>query len=158
MKINVQTFVDQVLAEKFQVKKETITAAKIKQAKAIETGLTYISEHASKNELAQFEWTVKMPVGEPVSVRLETSVINLPLMNSKTITKILDVDEDREVNAYLVCEAADLNRSGLRIDQCVSVTSLLDDQASAVQMAEKWITTQLTTIQTTREAAEKAEK
>lgn len=99
-----------------------------------------------------------MPVGDDTSVRLETSIINLPLMNSKTITKILDVDQDSEVNVYLVCEDPDLNRSGLRIDLCASVTALADDQESVVKMAQEWITTQLTTIQTNREAAKEEKK
>lgn len=153
MKIKVQTFVDQVLADQFQIKKETTTVAKVEQDKAIQAGLEYIRDNASKNDLSQFEWTVKLAAGEPVSVRLETSIINLPLMNSKTITKLLDVDEDREVNVYLVCEDADLNRSGLRIDLCASVGALMDDPNSATQMAKEWITTQLTTIQTNRETA-----
>ncbi|WP_137597568.1 hypothetical protein [Paucilactobacillus kaifaensis] len=158
MKINVQTFVDQILADKFQTKKETVTVKQVEETKAIEAGLKYLSDNANKNELSQFEWIVKVPAGENVSVRLETSVINLPLMNSKTITKILDVNEEREVNVYLVCEAADLNRSGLRIDQCASLTSLADDPDSAGKMAKEWITTQLTTIESNRAAAKEEKK
>lgn len=153
MKINVQTFVDQVLDENYQSKSEKTTVAKLEQEKAISAGLTYISQIAAKNELAQFEWKVKIPGGDETSVRLETSIINLPLMNAKTITKILDVDQDSEVNVYLVCEDSDLNRSGLRIDLCASVTALADDQESVVKMAKEWITTQLTTIKENREAA-----
>ena len=158
MKINVQTFVDQILDEKHQSKNEKTTVAKLEQEKTISDGLTYISQTTAKNELDQFEWKVKMPVGDDTSVRLETSIINLPLMNSKTITKILDVDQDSEVNVYLVCEDPDLNRSGLRIDLCASVTALADDQESVVKMAQEWITTQLTTIQTNREAAKEEKK
>lgn len=157
MKINVQTFVDQILGDQFKTKTEQTTVAKIEKETTIKTGLDYISQITSGNELAQFEWSVKMPDGDDASVRLETSVINLPLQDTKTITKILELDQEREVNVYLVCETPDLNRSGLRIDLCASVTALIDDQASVTKLAQEWIKTQLVTIQTNRDE-KKAEK
>lgn len=48
MKINVQTFVDQILDEKYQSKNEKTTVAKLEQEKTISDGLTYISQTTAK--------------------------------------------------------------------------------------------------------------
>lgn len=155
MKLNVQQFIDQVMDGQFDQQSQSVVEG---QLSAI-TGVEALGQSIQKNHLTQFEWQVSVSGSdEPVSVRLETSVINLPLANAKTITKIMDVTADAEVNVYMVCETPDLNRSGLRIDKLASATALVDDPQSVAQAAQQWIDDKITTVQANIAAAQEPEK
>lgn len=143
MEINVQEFIDQVMDGQFTQQSETVDDGQV----TVATGIAAMAQAISQQQLAQFEWQVTVPEAEqPVSVRLETIVINLPLVNAKTISKIMDVNATAEVNVYLVCETPDINRSGLRIDKLASATALVDDADSVTGAAQQWIDEKLATV------------
>lgn len=155
MKLNVQQFIDQVMDGQFDQQSQSVAEGQLSAM----TGVEALGQSIQKNHLAQFEWQIPVSGSdEPVSVRLETSVINLPLANAKTITKIMDVTADAEVNVYMVCETPDLNRSGLRIDKLASATALVDDPQSVAQAAQQWIDDKITTVQANIAAAQEPEK
>lgn len=152
MEFNVQTFIDQVVNEEYDRQSVAVDEQQLNQ-EAIKQGIKYVAEHTGQQHLAQSEWKVSLADdSDPVSVRLETAVINLPLENAKTISKILNVDDTVEVNVYLVCESPDRNRSGLRIDRLASVVAVQDDADSVVEAAQSWIDEQLAAVRQNRSA------
>ena len=146
MQIKIQQFMEDALDEKITAKVVETDLASIQQVETVTMGLTFVADATKKSEIAQYNWVVDMPEGEKVSVRIETSVINLPLEDSKTISKILNVEDEAEMNVYLITETPDMNKSGLRIDKLASVTAVQDDTDGVSHSASNWINDQLAAI------------
>lgn len=64
---------------------------------------------------------------EPIHLRLESNLINLPLRYVNQISKIVINNPASEVNVYMIVEHPLVSQSGLRIDQAATVTGFLDD-------------------------------
>ena len=137
---------DDVLDEKITAKVVKTDLATMQQVDTVKMGLNFIAKTTSNNEIAQYNWVVDMPEGEKVSIRIETSVINLPLEDTKTISKILNVEDESEMNVYLIAETPDMNKSGLRIDKVASVMAVQDDIEGVSHSASNWVNDQLALI------------
>lgn len=146
MQIKIQQFMDDVLDEKITAKVVKTDLATMQQVDTVKMGLNFIAKTTSNNEIAQYNWVVDMPEGEKVSIRIETSVINLPLEDTKTISKILNVEDAAEMNVYLIAETPDMNKSGLRIDKVASVMAVQDDIEGVSHSASNWVNDQLASI------------
>jgi len=146
MQIKIQQFMDDVLDEKITAKVVKTDLATMQQVDTVKMGLNFIAKTTSNNEIAQYNWVVDMPEGEKVSIRIETSVINLPLEDTKTISKILNVEDESEMNVYLIAETPDMNKSGLRIDKVASVMAVQDDIEGVSHSASNWVNDQLAAI------------
>lgn len=146
MQIKIQQFMDDVLDEKITAKVVKTDFATMQQVDTVKMGLNFIAKTTSNNEIAQYNWVVDMPEGEKVSIRIETSVINLPLEDTKTISKILNVEDAAEMNVYLIAETPDMNKSGLRIDKVASVMAVQDDIEGVSHSASNWVNDQLAAI------------
>jgi len=146
MQIKIQQFMDDVLDEKITAKVVKTDLATMQQVDTVKMGLNFIAKTTSNNEIAQYNWVVDMPEGEKVSIRIETSVINLPLEDTKTISKILNVEDESEMNVYLIAETPDMNKSGLRIDKVASVMAVQDDIEGVSHSASNWVNDQLALI------------
>lgn len=136
------------------VQTETVatTAAQVQQAMTIIKGLKYIEDQLASGYLCSYEWSVKMPVGDDLSVRLETNLINIPMKEAQRLDpKLLDRDPEYTVNVYMVAEGDDLNKSGLRIDELATG----DDFSSATDLVQKfqdWVADQLAMATENRKA------
>lgn len=134
------------------------TAAKIQQEMTIIPGLQYIEDQLASGYLCSYEWTVQMPIGDPLSVRLETNLINIPMKEAQRLDpKLLDRDPEYSVNVYMVAEGDRLNNSGLRIDELASG----DDFSSATDLVTKfqeWVANQLSMATTNRKEADQDKK
>ncbi|CUS25623.1 hypothetical protein FC70_GL000983 [Paucilactobacillus oligofermentans DSM 15707 = LMG 22743] len=146
MQIKIQQFMDDVLDEKITAKVVKTDLATMQQVDTVKMGLDFIAKTTSNNEIAQYNWVVDMSEGEKVSIRIETSVINLPLEDTKTISKILNVEDEAEMNVYLIAETPDMNKSGLRIDKVASVMAVQDDIEGVSHSASNWVNDQLAAI------------
>jgi hypothetical protein len=67
---------------------------------------------------------------EPIYLRLESSLINLPLRYVNNISKIVINDEPSDVKLYMIVEHPLVTQSGLRIDTAATVAAYLDDPDS----------------------------
>lgn len=146
MKREIQTFIDAVAADEIQHFTADTTE---KEFFADPDGLmaplaTFIREQIGADKLAQAE--LKLTDTE-ASVRLELSVINLPLQDTKTIGKIMDTDEEAELNVYAVIETSDINVSGLRIDALAPATTYVDQAAVADTSLHDWLKLQIERLQ-----------
>jgi len=64
---------------------------------------------------------------EPITLLIESNLINLPLRYANAIKKIVINNDEAEVNLYMVVEHPKVSQSGLRIDFAASITAALDD-------------------------------
>ena len=114
----------------------------------------FMREQIQADKLAQAEVTL---TDAAIAVRLEMSVINLPQQDSKTIAKIMAVEDTAPVNVYAVIVAEDINVSGLRIDALAPATTYLDQAAPADQSLHDWLHLQIDKLQTAAENAEQTD-
>lgn len=144
MEIQVQKIVDMVPAEQIHTMTVAKTPAAIKEeglAAALGEVLDNFEASVAADQMTQANLTVSTAV--PVTFRLETNVVNLPLADSNKLYQFFDLDATAPVNVYLVVESDDINVSHLRIDEVAPVTEFLSHQdqvrAQIIQaVQEKW--------------------
>lgn len=138
MQRNVQTFIDDVTAEK--VTQASLTGAYDQLTTQVQPWLAKLVAAVKQDQLAQITLTT---THEPaISFRLETSVINLPLANLTEIGKVTVADDTMPINVYMIAESEAL-QSGLRIDELGSVDDVLSDQANAEKSLTDWLSAQV---------------
>ncbi|WP_245155302.1 hypothetical protein [Levilactobacillus yiduensis] len=154
MKREIQTFIDAVEADEIQhFAVDTTEKAFEKDPDGAMAPLAaFIREQIGKDQLAQAELKL---TDTAVSVRLEMSVINLPLQDSKTIGKIMETSDEADINVYAVIETPDINVSGLRIDALAPAETYVDQAAVADESLHDWLKLQIEKLQTA--ATNKAE-
>lgn len=114
----------------------------------------FMREQIQADKLAQAEVTL---TDAAIAVRLEMSVINLPQQDSKTIAKIMAVEDTAPVNVYAVIVAENINISGLRIDALAPATTYVDQATTADQSLHDWLHLQIDKLQTAAENAEQTD-
>ncbi|WFC02407.1 hypothetical protein [Lactiplantibacillus pentosus] len=138
MQRNVQTFIDDVTAEK--VTQASLTGTYDQLTAQVQPWLAKLIAAVKQDQLAQITLTT---THEPaISFRLETSVINLPLANLTEIGKVTVADDTMPINVYMIAESEAL-QSGLRIDELGSVDDVLSDQANAEKLLTDWLSAQV---------------
>ncbi|AYG38032.1 MULTISPECIES: hypothetical protein [Lactiplantibacillus] len=138
MQRNVQTFIDDVTAEK--VTQASLTGTYDQLTAQVQPWLAKLVAAVKQDQLAQITLTT---THEPaISFRLETSVINLPLANLTEIGKVTVADDTMPINVYMIAESEAL-QSGLRIDELGSVDDVLSDQANAEKLLTDWLSAQV---------------
>ncbi|MBU7459974.1 MULTISPECIES: hypothetical protein [Lactiplantibacillus] len=138
MQRNVQTFIDDVTAEK--VTQASLTGTYDQLTAQVQPWLAKLVAAVKQDQLAQI--TLTMTHEPAISFRLETSVINLPLANLTEIGKVTVADDTMPINVYMIAESEAL-QSGLRIDELGSVDDVLADQANAEKLLTDWLSAQV---------------
>lgn len=137
MQRNVQTFIDEVTAEKLA--QTTVKGAYEHLDAQVADWLDGFLDNVQADKLAQATLTTEH---EPaISFRLETSVINLPLANLTEIGKVTVAEETMPINLYMIAES-EAFRSGLRIDELGSAETVLADRVAAKDLLTTWLATQ----------------
>jgi len=146
MKREIQAFIDAAEADEIQhFTADTTEKAFFKDPDGLMAPLAaFIREQIGKDQLAQAELKV---TDTDVSVRLEMSVLNLPMQDSKTIGKILETSEEADLNVYAVIETPDINVSGLRIDALAPADTYVDQAQVADQSLHDWLGLQIEKLQ-----------
>ena len=146
MKREVQAFMDAVADDKLEHFTAETTQAKFfaDPDGAMAPLAAFIRQQIGADQLAQAELKL---TDTAVSVRLEMSVINLPLQDTKTIGKIMETNEEQELNVYAVIETPDINVSGLRIDALAPATTYVDQAQTADQSLHDWLNLQIEKLQ-----------
>lgn len=153
--MTVEDYLAQLAGDRVKVTTDQADARGIQQEQALQRGLMTISDQLAAGYLAQYEWRVKVPVGDPLSVRLEANLINVPMVDAPRLDgKLLDKDHPYPVQVYMVAEGAELNQSGLRIDQLATVTELEAAPGGALTKLQEWVADQLLRLQDNRAATE----
>jgi hypothetical protein len=154
MKREIQAFIDAVAADEIQhFTADTTEKDFFKDPDGTMAPLAaFIRKQINQDQLAQATLNV---TDTDVSVRLEMSVINLPMQDSKTIGKIMETTDEADLNVYAVIETPDINVSGLRIDALAPATTYVDQAKVADQSLHDWLGLQIEKLQAaaTNEAA-----
>ena len=106
------------------VTKKTFTAAD-EATINLDAFFEFVHQTIQANQLVQAEMIISGD--EPITLSVETSLINLPLRYTNAIKKIVINNDEADVNLYMIVEHPGVSQSGLRIDFAASVTSALDD-------------------------------
>ena len=147
MKMTVADYLGQVTGDR--VVKETVakTAAQAQQKTTLKAAIQFMLDQFDKGYLSQYNLDVKMKKGDPVSVRLEANLINVPMGEAERLdVKLLDQEPEYPVNLYMVMESADVNKSGLRIDELANDTDQGGSITALVERAQEWIAEHLAAV------------
>ncbi|MBS1005090.1 hypothetical protein JK163_01995 [Levilactobacillus brevis] len=146
MKREVQAFIDAVAEDDVQHFTAEATLADFydKPDQTMAPLAAFIREQIGADKLAQAELKV---TDAEMSVRLELSVINLPLQDTKTIGKIMETSEEADLNVYAVIESPDINVSGLRIDALAPATTYVEQAKVADESLHDWLNLQIEKLQ-----------
>lgn len=148
MKLNVADYLEQLPNARHE--QIDTTAAKIQQATSIKTGLAFMQDAIDSGYLANYEWQVKVQKGDPISVRLENNLINVPMADAERLNgKLLNKDEEYPVKLYMVAEGEDLNKSNLRIDELAADAGQANN-ADGIAKFQSWIADQLAQLMENR--------
>lgn len=154
MQLTDEEYLAQLESDHVQVTTTNTTTAKIQEDATITQALDFMADQLASGYLCRYEWQVKMPVGEALSVRLETNLINVPMAEAPRLDpKLLTRDSKYQVKIYMVAEGDDLNKSSLRIDELVADAEAVDT-AEAVNHFKEWVADQLAMTVENRKAAE----
>ena len=147
MKMTVADYLGQVTGDR--VVKETVakTAAQAQQKMTLKAAIQFMLDQFDKGYLGQYNLDVKMKKGDPVSVRLEANLINVPIGEAERLDgKLLDQEPEYPVNLYMVMESADVNKSGLRIDELANDTDQGGSITALVERAQEWMAEHLAAV------------
>ncbi|MCQ2569656.1 MAG: hypothetical protein MJ139_01950 [Limosilactobacillus sp.] len=153
MELTVAAYLAQIENEQVKVQAQSTTLATIEQLATLNEGLTWLSDQLASGYLAQVSWQVTMPKGEDVNVRLETNLINVPMVEAARLDpKLLDKEVAYPVHVYMVIEGPEVNASGLRIDELTNAEAVMTDATATSGTLQEWVTEHLAQVQNNREA------
>lgn len=151
MKMSVADYLSQLTGNQVVVEQVEKSAAQAQQKTVLTTAIKFMIEQLDTGHLGCYEMNIKMAKGDPVSFRLETNLINVPMAEAERLDgKLLDKELEYPVNLYLVMESDDINKSGLRIDELANETDQSGKVADLVVRAQKWVATHLADIMEAR--------
>lgn len=119
---------------------------------ALDDLFAFVEKATAENQL--FSAEVLINEEEPISLRLETSLINLPIRYTNAIRKIVINDPETEVSLYMIVEHPLVTKSHLIIKKAASVQSFLDDSASVEEKIASFFNEQIEIINQNKIAAD----
>lgn len=147
MKMTVADYLGQVTGDRVVREKVTKTAAQAQQKTTLKAAIQFMLDQFDKGYLGQYNLDVKMKKGDPMSVRLEANLINVPMGEAERLdVKLLDQEPEYPVNLYMVMESADVNKSGLRIDELANDTDQGGSITALVERAQEWMAEHLAAV------------
>lgn len=155
MEMTYEQYLGELESERVHVTTGQVSAAVVQQATTLKAGLMDMAEQIATGHLSQYNWEVKVPVGGPVSVRLEMNLINVPMAEAQRLDpKLLERDQPYPVKVYMIVEGEQLNQSGLRIDELGDADAVSDQPNSFVTPLGEWLVNQLSALTQNRAAQE----
>lgn len=147
MKMTVADYLEQVTGNRVVTETVDKTAAQAQQKTTLKTAIQSVLDQFDKGYLGQYVINVKMKKGDPVSVRFEANLINVPMGEAERLDpKLLDKEPAYPVNLYMVMESEDVNKSGLRIDELANDTDQGGSITNLVDQAQEWVAEHLADV------------
>ncbi len=144
MEMTYEQYLGELTSERVQVTSGQVDAATLQQVATLKAGLTSMAEQIATGHLCQYNWEVKVPIGDPVSVRLEMNLINVPMAEAERLDpKMLEREQPYPVKVYMVAEGEDLNKSSLRIDYLADADDVSEQDTGKLS---EWVTQQLSAL------------
>lgn len=131
MEIKVSDFITAVTEEKFNRDMILATLAQVEDlgiADSLAPIMEKMMDAIKQDQLEQAELSIEGS-DEPIHIRLETGIINLPFENINRVANFFDeLEASVPVNVYLVVVSPDLNASGLHIMQICPASDFVRGQ------------------------------
>lgn len=151
MKLTVEKYLQEITNDQVAVVNADKTATQAQQKNTLTTAIQFILDQLAQGKLGQYLINVRMKKGEPVSLRFESNLINIPMGEAERIDeKLLDKGLEYPVNLYMVMESDDVNKSGLRIDELANTTDQASKIGELVQRAQEWVAQHLADVMEAR--------
>ncbi|ALI32881.1 MULTISPECIES: hypothetical protein [Weissella] len=115
----------------------------------------YVEQATSQEKLFSAELLISGD--EPISLRVETGLVNLPIRYTNAISKIVINDPETEVTLYMIAEHPLVTKSGLRIETAATVAAFADDPESVESKIATFFDKELQSINEAVAAAESDE-
>ena len=139
MKMSVADYLSQLTSDQVVTEEVEKTAAQSQQKTVLTTAINFMIEQLDTGHL------------DPVSFRLETNLINIPMDEAERLdVKLLDKEIEYPVNLYLVMESEDINKTGLRIDELANETDQSGKTTDLITKAQEWVAEHLADIMEAR--------
>ena len=153
MKLTVDEYLGQLNSGHLRQKNAKADAASIQQAATAGPAIQEVLVDLASGYLASYSWTVKVPVGDPVQVALESNLINVPIEDAERLDpKLLDSQQAYPVNVYMTIAGEDLNKSDFRIDELMAGESGDSATGEVVGKFQQWCADQLGQLAENRQA------
>lgn len=123
---------------------------------ALDELFAFVEKNVADNQI--FSAEVLINEEEPISLRLETSLINLPIRYTNAIRKIVINDPETEVSLYMIVEHPLVTKSHLIIKKAASTQSFLDDATSVEEKIASFFNEQIEVINENKLKAIEEEK
>lgn len=133
MKIKVSDFITNITEEKYEQATVLATKEQVEDlgvADSLSSIIEKMQKAIKEERLAQTGLLIEGHA-DPIAIKLETGIINLPFENIKRVENFFD-DPAKEVpvNVYLVVVSPDLNVSGLHIMQICPASDFVKGQGN----------------------------
>ena len=149
--MSVADYLSQLTSDQVVTEEVEKTAAQSQQKTVLTTAINFMIEQLDTGHLGQYKMNNKKKKGDPVSFRLETNLINIPMDEAERLdVKLLDKEIEYPVNLYLVMESEDINKTGLRIDELANETDQSGKTTDLVTKAQEWVAEHLADIMEAR--------
>ena len=140
MKMSVADYLSQLTSDQVVTEEVEKTAAQSQQKTVLTTAINFMIEQLDTGHLGQYKMNIKMKKGDPVSFRLETNLINIPMDEAERLdVKLLDKEIEYPVN-----------KTGLRIDELANETDQSGKTTDLVTKAQEWVAEHLADIMEAR--------
>jgi hypothetical protein len=140
MQIVVKDFIEKVSAADYQQTKLAFSAQEIEQLGIEEICnrlWTQFQTMIAKDKLARVEASLNYSK-QTILVQIESGIINLPFENIKRVDNFFDdLQQEVQLNAYLVVQSPTVNSSGLRIEEICSVAEFLQTKTALTKTVIK---------------------
>lgn len=159
MKIEEADFIAEAEATEYAIKNFETTLADLKKnpAKVLQPMCDFIEVGINSDKISSAE--LFLPKSD-ITIKLQTSIINLPLEYAKNINKIMVGDGIVPVNVYMIIASPFINKSKMRIDELALSDEFVNNLSDMVTQFVDWTKLQLDQIETHEKEAseEKAEE
>jgi hypothetical protein len=122
-------------SEEFKIGKATLKKA---DGSGIQPALEYLKKAVEENSIAE----AVINVNKSVVIKLQSNIINLPLLYPAPVEKVTEDEKEYDVNIYAIIEAEKINSSHLRIDQIGTADDLISGNPDVQANLKDWITEQ----------------
>ncbi|MFD0897470.1 hypothetical protein [Loigolactobacillus binensis] len=152
MEMQSQEFIAAIRAEQYTTTEVELTATDIKKADLTKLTAAYaqLQKQLAADRISQIKIT--LPFVEPAMIEIQANIINLPYELVDKIALLTNAEEQRPVNLYLITTAANLNASGMRIDQISSVAAFIEAPETIADQIDTAIKQKLIELQAAADA------
>lgn len=122
-------------SEEFKIGKTTLKKA---DGTGFKPALDFLKQAIQESPIAE----AVINVNKSVVIKIQSNIINLPLLYPGPVEKLTESEKEYDVNIYAVIEAEKINSSHLRIDQIGTAEDLISANPDLQANFKDWMAEQ----------------